>query len=139
MDNTFYIKRNTNNQITKVNKINLSYLDANFGPEINEQNLISLLRQIKEVDLGNFFSNSRFEKLPFSAKLVQKFTLCTLYVVESLEKEEFNQLPVEKKFKFIISHKTVARINLLDETELVGFLKFCNIHSEITSNLIMTN
>jgi hypothetical protein len=38
MDNKFYIKRNTNNQITKINTINISYLEANFGPEINEQN-----------------------------------------------------------------------------------------------------
>jgi hypothetical protein len=58
-------------------------------------------------------------------------------VVESLEKEEFIQLPVEKKFEFIISHKTVAWINLLDKTELVGFLIFCNIHSEITSTIIV--
>jgi hypothetical protein len=57
-------------------------------------------------------------------------------VVESLEKEEFNQLPVEKKFKFIISHKTVAWINLLNKTESVGFLKFCNIQSEIKSTIV---
>jgi hypothetical protein len=57
-------------------------------------------------------------------------------VVESLEKEEFNQLPVENKFEFIISHRTVAWINSSDKTELVGFLKFCNIHSEITSTIV---
>jgi hypothetical protein len=63
MDNKFYIKRYTNNQITKVNKINLSCLDANFGPEINEQNLISLRRQIEEANLGNFFFKFKIWKI----------------------------------------------------------------------------
>lgn len=136
MDNKFYIKRNENNQISKVNEINIKYLDNNFNLVINEQNLINLLRKIEEVDLGDYFSNSKFGKLPLSAELIQKFTLCTLYVVKSLGKEEFNQLPVEKKFEFIISQKTIAWINLLDKNEIVGFLKFCNIHSEVSSTII---
>lgn len=132
MDNKFYIKRNVNNQITKVDRVNILYLDEHFDSEINETNLINLLRQIEEVDLGNYFSNSRFGKIPLSAKLVQKFTLCTLYVVETLEKEDFNQLPAQKKFEFIISQRTVAWINLLNKPEIVGFLDFCNIHSDIS-------
>jgi len=132
MDNKFYIKRNTNNQIAKVDRTNLVYLDENFNSEINEINLINLLRQIEEVDLGNYFTNSRFGKIPLSAKLVQKFSLCTLYVVETLEKEDFNLLPEQKKFEFIISQRTVAWINLLSKPEIVGFLKFCNIHSDIS-------
>lgn len=119
MDNKFYIKRNVNNQIAKVDRTNILYLNENFNFEINEINLINLLRQIEEIDLGNYFSNSRFGKIPLSAKLVQKLTLCTLYVFESLETEEFNLLPTQKKFEFIISQRTVAWINLLNKTEIV--------------------
>jgi len=136
MDNKFYIKRNTNNQIAKVDKVNILYLSENFSSEINETNLINILRQIEETDLGSYFENSRFGKIPLSAKLVQKFTLCTLYVVETLQKDEFNLLPAQKKFEFIISQRTVAWINLLSKTEIVGFLEFCNIHSDISSTIV---
>ncbi|KAE9522532.1 hypothetical protein AGLY_017068 [Aphis glycines] len=136
MDNKFYIKRNTNNQIAKVDKVNILYLSENFSSEINETNLINILRQIEEIDLGSYFENSSFGKIPLSAKLVQKFTLCTLYVVETLQKDEFNQLPAQKKFEFIISQRTVAWINLLSKTEIVGFLEFCNIHSDISSTIV---
>lgn len=132
MDNKFYIKRNLNNQIAKVDRTNILHLNENFDSEINEINLINLLRKIEEVDLGNYFSNSRFGKIPLSAKIVQKFTLCTLYVVETLNKDEFNQLATEKKFEFIISQRTLVWINLLNKTEIVGFLNFCNIHSDIS-------
>lgn len=136
MDNKFYIKRNTNNQIAKVDKANILYLSENFSSEINETNLINILRQIEEIDLGSYFENSRFGKVPLSARLVQKFTLCTLYVVETLQKDEFNQLPAQKKFEFIISQRTVAWINLLSKAEIVGFLEFCNIHSDISSTIV---
>lgn len=96
MDNAFYIKRNTNNQIAKVSRTNILHLNKNFGPKINENNLVNLLRQIEEVDLGNSFANLRFGKTPLSAKLVQKFALCTLYMVESLGKKEFYLLPTQK-------------------------------------------
>jgi len=76
VENKFYIKRNVNIQITKVDRTNILYLNENFKSEINEINFINLLRQIEE-DLGNYFSNSRFRKIPPLEKLVQKFTLCT--------------------------------------------------------------
>jgi len=137
MDVKFYIKRNINNQIAKVTKSNILFLKEDFNSEINAIDLISILRQIEEIDLGNFFENSKFGKIPLSAKLVKKFTLCTLYEVECLSKEEFNALtPVEKKFEFIISQKTVSWILLLDKSEVVGFLKFCNIHCEEPSTLV---
>jgi len=55
MDNKFYIKRNVNNQITKVESTNILYLNEYFNSKINEINLINLLRQIEEVELGNYF------------------------------------------------------------------------------------
>jgi len=122
MDVKFYIKRNVNNQAAKVTKSNIVFLNEDFNSEINAIDLISILRQIEEFDLGNFFENSKFGKIPLSAKLVKKFSLCTLYEVECLSKEEFNALtPVEKKFEFIISQKTVSWILLLDKPEVVGF------------------
>lgn len=137
MDDKFYIKRNTNNQTAKVTNKNILFLNENFNSEINKINLITLLRSIEENDLGDFFENSKFGKIPFSAILVKKFTLCTLYEVKSLSKEEFNKLsPVGKKFEFIISQKTVAWIHLLDKSEVVGFLKFCNINCEESSTLL---
>uniref|UniRef100_A0A2S2NW23 Retrotransposon gag domain-containing protein n=1 Tax=Schizaphis graminum TaxID=13262 RepID=A0A2S2NW23_SCHGA len=137
MDNKFYIKRNTNNQIAKVTNSNILFLNKNFNSEINKVNLITLLRSIEENDLGDFFENSKFGKIPFSAIVVKQFTLCTLYEVKSLSKEEFNKLsPVEKKFEFIISQKTVAWIHLLDKSEVVGFLKFCNINCEESATLV---
>jgi len=115
-----------------VDRTNILYLNENFNSKINEINLINLLRQIEEVNLGNYFSKSRFGKIPPSAKLVQKFTRCTLYVVEIPEKEDFNLLPAQKKFEFIISQRTVAWINLLKKKpEIMGFLDFCNIHNDI--------
>lgn len=137
MDVKFYIKRNTNNQIAKVTKLNILFLNEHFDSEINATELIGILRQIDENNLGDFFENSKFGKIPLSAKLVKKFTLCTLYEVECLSKDEFNALtPVEKKFEFIISQKTVSWILLLDKSEVVGFLKFCNIHCEESSTLL---
>ncbi|XP_029348561.1 uncharacterized protein LOC115035063 [Acyrthosiphon pisum] len=57
--------------------------------------------------------------------------------LECLSKDEFNALtPVEKKFEFIISQKTVSWILLLDKSEVVGFLKCCNIHCEESSTLV---
>lgn len=87
--------------------------------------------------MGDFFENSKFEKIPLSAKVVKKFTLCTLYEVKCVSKDEFNALtPVEKKFEFIISQKTVSWILLLDKSEVVSFLRFCNIHCEESSTLV---
>lgn len=136
MDSTFYIKRNTNNQVAKVNETNILNLDKYFNSEINAQNLVSLLRQIEEGDLGNYFASSKFGKLPLSAKLIKKFALCTLYEIKSLEKEEFNKLSAEQKFEFIISQKTLGWVNLLNKSELVGFLSFCNIHCEISASIV---
>lgn len=42
MDNKFYIKLNINNQITKMDKVNILYLNENFSSEINETNLINI-------------------------------------------------------------------------------------------------
>jgi len=131
MDVKFYIKRNVNNQAAKVTKSNILFLNEHFNSEINATDLIGILRQIEENNLGDFFENSKFGKKPLSAKVVKKFTLCTLYEVECVSKDEFTALtPVEKKFEFIISQKTVSWILLLDKSEVVGFLKFCNIHCE---------
>ena len=137
MDVKFYIKRNTNNQVTKVTKSNILFLNEHFNSVINATELIGILRQIDEDNLGDFFQNSKYGKIPLSAKLVKKFTLCTLFEVECLSKDEFNALtPVEKKFEFIISQKTVSWILLLNKTEILGFLKFCNIHCEESSTLV---
>jgi len=50
-----------------------------------------------------------------------------------LQKDEFNLL---KKFEFIIFQRIVTWINLLSKTEIVGFLEFCNIHSDISSTIV---
>jgi len=107
MDFKFYIKRYANNQIVKVTKSNILFLNEHFNSEINAIDLISILRKIEENNLGKFFENLKFGKIPLSAMLVKKCTLCTLYEVECLSKEELNALipAVEKKFKFIISQK----------------------------------
>ena len=137
MDVKFYIKRNINNQIAKVTKSNILFLNEQLNSEINATDLITILRQIEDKNLGDFFENSRFGKIPLSARLIKKFTLCTLYEVKCLSKDEFNALtPIERKFEFIISQKTVSWILLLDKSEVVGFLKCCNIHCEESSTLV---
>lgn len=98
MDNKFYIKQCTNNQVTKVDKNKIIHLNENFNTEINEQNLISLLRKIEEIDLGNYLSDSKFSKLPFAVELVQNFTLYMLLKVKELSNEEFNNLLTKQKF-----------------------------------------
>lgn len=135
MDNKYYIKRNINNQVTKITNENIKFLDNNFKLETSEEDLFSLIRSTDESTLGDFFQNSRYGKLPFSAKFLKKFTLCSLYKVEILSKEEFNKLQQKEKFEFIITQRTVAWVNLLDKSEVVGFLKFCNIHCEDSNTI----
>jgi len=75
MDVKFYIKRNTNNQISKVTESNILFLNEHFNSKINATELIGILRQIDGNNLGDFFENSKYGKLPLSAKLVKKFLL----------------------------------------------------------------
>lgn len=134
MDVKFYIKRNINNQIAKVTKSNILFLNEQFNSEINVADLITILRRVDDKNLGDFFENSKYGRIPLSARLVKKFTLCKLYEFKCLSKDEFIALtPIERKFEFIISQKTVSWILLLDKSEVVGFLKFCNIHCEESS------
>lgn len=136
MDVKFYIKRNINNQVAKITKDNITFLDNNFKLGTNEEDLFSLIRSTDETKLGDFFQHSRFGKLPLSAKFTKKFTLCSLYKVEILSKEEFYKLQQKEKFEFIITQRTVAWINLLDKSELVNFLKFCNIYCEDSNTIV---
>lgn len=83
-------------QSAKVTKSNILFLNEHFYQEINILDLISiLLRKIKE---NIFFENSKFKKMPLSSKVVEKFTICTLYEIKCLSEEEFNAVkPVEKQ------------------------------------------
>lgn len=127
MENKFYIKRNNNNQVAKVTKENILFLDPEFKDKIDELNLSSILRRIEEKDLGDFFQNSRFSKLPISAVLVKTFTLGTLYEVKDISVEDFLKLSLIKKFEFIISQKKLIWLNYLNKQELFDFLNYYNV------------
>lgn len=134
MEKKFYIKRNNNNQIAKVTKENILFLDLEFKDEFDEINLSSVLRRIEEKDLGDFFQNSKFSKLPISAVLVKTFTLCTLYEVKDISVVEFSKLSLTKKFDFIISQKKLIWLNYLNKQELFDFLNHCNVDFNKTAS-----
>lgn len=136
MERKFYIKRKTNNQIAKVNKDNILFLDPEFRDEFDEINLSSVLRRVEEKDLGDFFQNSRFSKLPISATLVKTFTLATLYEVQDIAVVEFSKLPLNKKFEFIISQKLLIWLNYLNKQELFDFLNYCKVNVNNTASFI---
>lgn len=124
MDNKYYIKRNFNNQVAKITENNISFFEKNFKIETIETNIeyfISLIRSTNEAQLGDFFQNSRHNKLPLSAICIKKFTLCSLYKAQVLSKTEFNNLQPLQKFEFIISQKTISWVHLLDKFEILGF------------------
>lgn len=134
MEKKFYIKRNINNQIAKVTKDNILFLDPEFKDEFDEINLSSVLRGAEEKYLGDFFQHSRFSKLPIAATLVKKFTLGTLYEVKDITVEEFSRLPLTEKFKFIISQKLLIWLNYLNKQELFDFLNYCNVNFNSTAS-----
>jgi len=55
---------------------------------MNAIDLIQILWQIEENNLGDFFENTKFGKIPLSDKEVKQCFLCTLYVVKWLSKEK---------------------------------------------------
>ena len=103
------------------------YLENTFSGDINERSLCKILIQLEEKNLGDFFANSKFLKLPISANFVKKFTLYTLFDVKVVTKEQFLKFSPISKFEFISAQKTISWVNLLDKSKLIEFLNLYNV------------
>lgn len=60
MDSKFHLKRNVNKQLSKLTKENIIILDLEFSKESIKTNRISILREIDDNFLSDFFQNFKF-------------------------------------------------------------------------------
>lgn len=137
MNVKFYIKWNANNQIAKVKKSNMLFLNEHFISKINAIHLINILWQIEGNNLVDYFENLKFGMITLSAKIVKKCMLCTLYKVKCLSKEEsYALIPIEKNLNSKCLRKPYCVYFCWINWKYWVFLKFCNIKCKELSTLV---